>query len=153
MGCSGVPKLGFHGNPGFATAQTCDSRQTCAVGGATCSGVGRDMSGDDSRRCAGGLLGVGSCPGSATECVSKAADRVSRKIGAGACSERDSTEVQCDGSDGRRRVARAFFYWCSSDSAVLSAGCGCFSLRHEVMTVQLLSTSIFDLSHTYVSGH
>jgi len=35
------------------------------VGGATCSGVGRDRSGGSLRRCAGGLLGVGSCPGSA----------------------------------------------------------------------------------------
>jgi len=46
-----------------------------------------------------------------------------------------------------------FFCWCSSDGAVLGIGCGCFSLRHGVMTVQLLSTSIFDLSQTYVSGH
>ena len=41
------------------------------------------------------------------QCASKAADRVSWRTGAGACGERDSTEVQCDDSDGRRRVARA----------------------------------------------
>ena len=92
--------------------------------------------------CAGGLLGVGSCLGSAAECASKAANRVSRRTGAGACGERDGTEVQYDGSDGRRRVACAFFCWCSNDDAVLGAGCGYFSLRHEVMTVQLLSTLI-----------
>ena len=72
------------------------------VGNATCNGVGRDMSGCGSRRCAGGLLVVRSCPGSA-------ADRVSRRTGAGAYGERDGTEVQCDGSDGRRRVTHAFF--------------------------------------------
>jgi len=44
-GCSGVPKLGFHGILGFATVQTCDLRQAHAIEGATCSGVGRDMSG------------------------------------------------------------------------------------------------------------
>ena len=52
--CSGVPKLGFHGGTRFTTTQTCDSRQLCAVGGATCSGVGRNRSGGGSRRCAGG---------------------------------------------------------------------------------------------------
>jgi len=64
-----------------------------AVGGATCSGVGRDRSGGGSRRCAGGLLVVGSCPGSAAECASTAADWVSRRTGVGACGERDNTEV------------------------------------------------------------
>ena len=78
---------------------------------------------------------------------------VSQQTGAGACGERDGTEVQCNVSNGRRRVARAFFYWCNSDGAVLGAGCGCFSLRHGVMIVQLLNTSIFDLSQTYVNGH
>jgi len=79
---------------------------------------------------------------------------VRRRIaGAGACGEQDGTEVQCDGSDGKCRVACAFFCWCSSDGAVLGAGCGCFSLRHEVKTIQLLRTSIFDLSQTYISGH
>jgi len=82
------------------------------VGGATCSSVGRDRSGGGSRRCAGGLLGVGLCPGSAS------ADRVSRRIDAGACGEQDDTEVQCDDSDGRRRVTRAFLCWCSSDGAI-----------------------------------
>jgi len=72
--------------------------------------VGRNKSGGGSRRCAGGLLGVGSCPGSVVECASKATDRVSRRKGAGACGERDDTKVQCDDSDGRRKVARAFFY-------------------------------------------
>ena len=100
-----------------------------AVGGATCSGVGRDRCGGGSRRCASGLLGVGLCPGSAKECAS-------------ACGELDDMKVQCDGSDRRRRVAHAFFCWCSSDGAVLGTGCGCLSLRHEVKTVQLLSTSI-----------
>ena len=104
--------------------------------------MGRDRSGDGSRRCTSGLLGVGSCPGNAAECASKATDRVSRQTGVGAYGERDGTEVQCDGSDGRRRVARAFFYWCSSDGAVLDAGCGCFSLWHKVKTIQLLSTLI-----------
>ena len=65
------------------------------IGGVTCSDVGCDKSGGGSRRCAGGLLVVGSCPGNAT------ADRVSRRTDAGACSERDDTEVQCDGSDER----------------------------------------------------
>jgi len=60
-----------------------------AVGGATCSGVGHNRSGGDSRRCAGGLLKVGSCPGNAAKCVSKATDCVSRRTGAGACGERD----------------------------------------------------------------
>ena len=114
----------------------------CAVGDATCSVVGRDRSGGGSRRCASALLAVGLCPGSAAECANVAADRVSQRTGAGACGERDGTEVQCDGSDRRRRVARAFFCRCSSDGAVLGAGCGCFSLRHEVKTVQLMSTSI-----------
>jgi len=58
-----------------------------AVGGATCSGVGRDRSGGDSQRFAGGLLGVGSCPGSVAECVSKAVDRVSQRTGASSCGE------------------------------------------------------------------
>ena len=151
--CNGVPKLGFHGGPRFATAKTCDSRQVHAVGGATCSGVGRDRSGGGSRRCAGGLPAVGSCPGNVAKCVGATTDRVLQRTGTGARGERDDTEVQCDGSDRRRKVARAFFYWCSSDGAVLGMGSGCFSLRHEVMTVQLLSTSIFDLSQTYVSGH
>ena len=88
------------------------------------------------------MLGVGSCPDSAAECASKAADRVSRRTVAGACGERDDTEVQCDDSDGRRRMASAFFCWCSSENAVLGAGCGSFSLRHEVKTIQLLSTLI-----------
>jgi len=66
-GYNDVPKLGFHSGPGFAIAQTCDSRQVHAVGGATCSGVGRDRSGGGSRRCAGGLLVVWSCPGNATK--------------------------------------------------------------------------------------
>jgi len=139
-----VPKLGFHGGPGFAKAQTCDLRQVCAVGATACSGVGRDRSSGTSRRCA-----VGSCPSNAAECTSKAAecaskttDRVSRRTGACACGEQDNMEVQCDGSDGRHRVACAFFCWCSSDDAVLSAECGCFSLRHKVKTVQLLSTLI-----------
>jgi len=48
-----------------------------AVGGVTCSGVGHDRSDGGSRRCAGGLLVVGSCPGSV-------ADRVSQQTGAGA---------------------------------------------------------------------
>jgi len=109
--------------------------------------VGRDRSGGGWRCCACGLLVVGSCPGSA------AANRVSQRTGAGACGERDDTKVQCDGSDERRRVARALFCWCSNDGAVLGTGCGFFSLRHGVMTVQLLSTSIFDLSQTYVGGH
>jgi len=87
------------------------------------------------------------------ECASAMADRVSRQTGAGVCGERDNMEVQCDGSDGRRSVVRVFLCWCSSDGTMLGVRCGCFSLRHEVMTVQLLSTSIFDLSQTYVSGH
>ena len=98
------------------------------------------------RCCAGGFLAVRSCPNSAAECASAVTDRVSRRTGADACGERDGTEVQCDDSDGRRRVARAFFCWCNSDNAVLGAGYGCFSLRYGVMTFQLLSTSIFDLS-------
>ena len=97
--------------------------------------MGRDRSGGGSQRCAGGLLGVGLCPGSA-------ANRVSRRTGASAYSERDRTKVQCDGSDGRRRVTRAFFYWCNSDDAVLGAGCSYFSLHHEVKTIQLLSKLI-----------
>jgi len=101
-----------------------------------CSCVGRDRSGGSSRRCAGGLLVVGSCPGSAAKCANAMTNSVSRGTGASACSERDRTEVECDGSNRRRRVARAFFCWCSSDGAVLGAGCGCFSLRHEVMTIQ-----------------
>jgi len=72
--------------------------------------VGHDRSDGGSRRCAGGMLGVGSCSGSAAKCASKVADRVSRRTGAGACGERDGTKVQCDGSDARRRVARAFFF-------------------------------------------
>ena len=68
----------------------------------TCNGVGRDKSGGDSRFCAGGLLAVGACPGSA------ATDRISRRIGVGACGERDGTEVECDDTDRRRKVARAF---------------------------------------------
>jgi len=59
-----------------------------------CIGVGRDRSGGVSQCCAGGLLVVGSCPGSAAECVTIAADRVSQETGAGACNERDGTEVQ-----------------------------------------------------------
>jgi len=65
-----------------------------AVDGATNSGVDRDRSGSGSRRCAGGLLAVGSCPGNA------AADRVSWRTSAGACGERDGTEMQCDDNDG-----------------------------------------------------
>jgi len=99
--------------------------------------VGRDRSGGNSRHCAGGLLAVGSCPGNAAECASAVADRVSRRIGAGACGERDGMEVQCDDIDGRRMVAHAFFYRCISDGVVLGAGCACFSLRHN----------------SYVSGH
>jgi len=57
-------------------------------------------------------------------------------------------EVQCDGSDERRRVTHAFFCGCNNDGAMLGTGCGCFSLRHEVMTIQLLSTSIINLSQT-----
>jgi len=72
--------------------------------------VGRDRSGGDLRRCVGGLLVVGSIPGSAAESACAVADRVSRRTDAGVCGERDDTEVQCDGSDGRRRVARTFFY-------------------------------------------
>ena len=53
-------------------------------------------------------------------------DRVSWRTNACACDERDGTEVQCDGSDGRRRVTRAFFYWCNNHGAVLGMGCGCF---------------------------
>jgi len=101
-----------------------------------CNGVGRNKSGGSSRRCAGGLLTVGSCQGSAVECASATTDRVLRRTGANACGERDDTEVQCDSSDGRRRVARAFFYWCSSDGVVLGARYDYFSLRHEVMTVK-----------------
>jgi len=47
-----------------------------AAGGATCSGVDRDRSGGGLRRCAGGLLAVGSCPGSEAECASAVVDRV-----------------------------------------------------------------------------
>ena len=126
-----VSKLGFHGDPGFTTTQTYDLRQVRAVGGATCNGVGRDRSGGGSRRCAGGLLVVGSCPGSATECASAAADRVSRRTGAGACGERDDTKVQCDGSDGRRKVVRAFC-WSSSDGAMLGAGVAVFRCGIEL---------------------
>jgi len=46
--------------------------------------VGRDRNGGESRRCAGALLVVGLCPGSATESASAAADCVSRRTGAGA---------------------------------------------------------------------
>jgi len=141
-GCNDVPKLGFHSGLGFATTQTCNSRQVCTVGGATCSGVGRDRSGGVSRRSADGLLVVGSCPGSAAKCASATTYHVLRRTGAGACGERDDTEVQCDGSHGRRRVTLAFFCWCNSDGAVLGAGGGCFSLQHEVKTIQLLSTLI-----------
>jgi len=94
--------------------------------------VGRDRSGGGSRRCAGGLLIVGSCPESAAECASKAADRVLRRTNAGAYGEQDGTKVQCDGSDGRCRVARAFLCWCSSDSVVLGAGCGFFRCSTEL---------------------
>jgi len=43
--------------------------------------------GGGSQRCVGGLLVVGSCPGSATECASAAADRVLQQTCAGACGE------------------------------------------------------------------
>jgi len=113
--------------------------------------VGHDRSGGGSQRCACGLLIVGSCASNATECASAATDRVSRRTGAGACDERDGTEVQCDDNDGRRRVTRAFFNWCISDGAVLDAGCGCFSLRHGVITVQWVLSSMmkFKLYYCY----
>jgi len=49
--------------------------------------VGRDRSGGDSRRCAGGLLAIGLCPGNSAECASAVADRVSWRTGASACGE------------------------------------------------------------------
>jgi len=48
-----------------------------------------------SRQCEG----VGQCGGGSRFAVNSAS----------ACGERDDTKVQCDGSDGRCRVARAFF--------------------------------------------
>ena len=60
-----------------------------------------------SQRCPGGFLVVGLCAASVAKYASAAADCVSRQTGAGACSERDDTEVQCDGSDERRKVMNA----------------------------------------------